>query len=131
MSKVNLADKINWLFENIRHPSGREYRYEEVEAATAENGRKITISYLSKLRRGEQNNPNWTVIRSLAQFFNVPVTYFYDETLSKDYLDQLKLAASIDPQTRQIALRSGRLSPKKKQAILNLIELLAEDDTTS
>ena len=78
MEKIpqTLSDRVNWLFENIRPDDVHEYTYQEVENATRELGHPVTGTYIWKMRKGQAQKPNWLILRTLAQFFKVPITFF-------------------------------------------------------
>lgn len=123
-----IANRLDWLFKNILHPDGREYKYTEVQDATEKIGRKVTSSYIGKLRRGEQTNPAWDVVSILAQFFGVPITFFFQEKIDEAELERFKIAATIqDENVQEIALYAGRLSTERKQAILEVLKSMVSD----
>ena len=124
---MDFAERLNWLFENVLNDEGRPYRNSDVTRGTAKIGRKVSTTYLSKLRNGEQSNPNWQVVRVLAEFFDVPITFFYEETLSDSYKESLKVAKLLDTDevSREIATRSVALNKVSKQAILQIITQLS------
>ena len=89
-----ISSKLSWLFENVLHPSGREYKYTEIEELTEQAGRKVAASYVGKLRRGEQENPAWDVVRVLAKVFGAPISFFF-EKLSDEEMQNIKIANAI------------------------------------
>lgn len=121
--KGTIAERLDWLFTNIRHPSGREYMYLEIQSATEEKGRKVAASYIGKLRRGEKDSPAWDIVDVLAQVFNVPITFFYTHTLNEEYLERIKIATAIQVNgVGEIALRAKQLNPDQRKAILTVID---------
>jgi transcriptional regulator with XRE-family HTH domain len=72
MSK-SFAQKVDWLFEHRRTEQGRPYTYGQVQRAT---GNRITASYVWKLRTGAMSNPGLSALEALADFFEVPLSYF-------------------------------------------------------
>ena len=121
--KKLISEKLDWLFTNIHHPDGREYMYSEIQDETERRGRKITASYIGKLRRGEQENPAWDVISVLAQVFDVPITFFYQQQMNEDELERIKIAAILqEERVGEIALKARNLSPAQRQTILDVID---------
>ncbi len=76
----SLRTRINRLFEVHRpaHALDREYYNKEVVAACKSDGRDISESHLSELRRGVKENPTLRILEALAWFFQVRVGYFTD-----------------------------------------------------
>ena len=70
-----LSEKINWLFENIRNPNGKEYTYIEVEKGTAALGYRVSAPDLWNLRQGKSDNPSWLIVRGISQFFGFFIIY--------------------------------------------------------
>jgi hypothetical protein len=89
----SLAEKINWLFENLWPPE-RDMPQNYVEAAAtiqAVTGEDISSTTVWKLRTGRADNPQLKTLKALATFFNVPVGYFGDDDHSETLADQLAL----------------------------------------
>lgn len=117
---TKLADKIDQLFRTFVRPDGREYTYKEVERGT---GRAVTDAYIWKLRMGKASNPSYRILKALADFFQVPVTYFFEDDVSPEYLEELKLAAKLRQQNvAEIALRVADLDERGRQAVLEMVE---------
>ena len=68
-----LAERVDWLFRQIRPSDKSEYTYQEVEAGTKQLGYPVTGAYVWKMRKGKAEKPNWLILRSLARFFKVPI----------------------------------------------------------
>lgn len=77
--------RLNWLFETIRPavddngnrvPYSQARRFHNYELA-AHLG--VTPSYVSQLKKGKKPNPTVDVLRKIADFFDVPVTYFVSD----------------------------------------------------
>ncbi|RMH39083.1 MAG: XRE family transcriptional regulator [Gammaproteobacteria bacterium] len=117
---ADLAEKIDLLFRTFTRPDGREYTYKEVELGTQ---KAVTDAYVWKLRMGQATNPSYRVLRALAAFFQVPLTYFFEDDLSPEYLEDLKLAAALrDSQVAEIALRVADLDERGLQAVREMVE---------
>jgi len=115
-----LAEKIDLLFKTFRKPDGSQYTYQEVEEGT---GKAITGAYVWKLRTGKAENPSYKVLKVLSDFFEVPVSFFFEEEVSEEYLQNLKLATQLrEAGVQHIALRAGDLDEAGKRAVLEMIE---------
>jgi len=69
-----MASLLDHLFKTHRRSDHKEYTYQEVEAATEQ---RLTASYVRKVRAGIITNPGRDALLDFAQFFNVPITYFF------------------------------------------------------
>jgi len=117
---TDIAEKLDCLFQEFTNPQGKEYTYQEIEEGT---GRAVTSTYVWKLRTGKANNPGFRVLKALSEFFQIPVSYFFDDDISPDYLQEMKLASQLRKQgVAQIALRASALDARGQQAVLEMIE---------
>ena len=117
---TDIAEKLDCLFQEFKNPQGKEYTYQEIEEGT---GRAVTSTYVWKLRTGKASNPGFRVLKALSEFFQVPVSYFFEDDVSPDYLQEMKLASQLRKQgVAQIALRASDLDARGQQAVLEMIE---------
>jgi ESX-1-secreted protein regulator len=124
MAHPTLAEKIDRLFKAV-HPAGRrEYSYEEVSRGIRARGiTTMSDSLLWELRTGKKDNPKMRQIEALADFFGVPVTYFFDTADSAQLYEQIEsLPIALDSDVRRIALRAADLSPESRAVIGEMIE---------
>ncbi|WP_432522988.1 helix-turn-helix domain-containing protein [Kineococcus sp. SYSU DK006] len=88
----SIAQRLDLLFE-YAHPADRgPYTVEEVAAALTERGDKVAASYIYALRSGAKDNPTVNRLRALADFFGVPVTYFFEEQSREEIAAALEMA---------------------------------------
>ena len=125
-STGTLADKINRLFEVVRRPDREQYRNEEVATACREaTGESFSATYLWQLRTGRRVNPTKRHLEALAQFFQVPPAYFFDDEQGDRIAEELELLGALrDSAVRQIALRAVTLSPEGLDTISDMIEAI-------
>ncbi len=119
-----LAQKLDHLFATVR-PGGRgEYTHEEVATAIARaGGPTISATYIWQLRRGLRDNPTKKHLEVLAQFFGVPVTYFFDDQAAEQVDAELEVLSALrDASVRDIALRAAGLSTEGLGLITEMIE---------
>ena len=120
----SLAEKLERLYQTV-HPAGRPpFSNAEVAAALQrEGGPTVSATYLWQLRRGLRANPTKAHLETLARYFGVSPSYFFDESSSADIDGQLALLAVMrDARVRAIALRSSGLSEESLQAIQGMVE---------
>lgn len=123
-----IAAKIEYLFNTVRRPDGREYTYDEIERGT--QGR-VSRSYVWKLRNGRSQNPSLDVIEALAEFFHVPPEFFF--SLDNDAEDAQRDAALVaallhDPAARRLAEAARGMTPTAVRIVLGLIAALRPID---
>ena len=121
--EATLAEKLDRLFSTM-HPRGRgEYTYEEVAEGIRQRGGSISASYIWMLRKGQQTNPSKGHLEALADFFGVPVSYFFDQTVADRVDAQLELLAAMrEAGVQEIALRVSELTPEGRRAIAAMIK---------
>ncbi|HET8628985.1 MAG TPA: hypothetical protein VFL91_16305 [Thermomicrobiales bacterium] len=121
-ARETLAQKLDHLFA-LSHPRDRgEYTYEEVASEIRRRGTPLSASYLWMLRKGQQDNPSKRHLEALADFFGVPIQYFFDADVAKEVDAELELLAAVrDAGVREIALRAAELTPAGRRVIAELI----------
>ncbi len=121
---TTLAERVDRLFQEFRRPDGREYSYLDVERGTQPT---VTGAYVWKLRTGRATNPGYRVLKALSDFFQVPVTYFFQDELADSEMAALKLAARLQRESvAQLALRASELDEQALEMLLTLVEYLRQ-----
>lgn len=126
VASLTLADKLDRCFRTM-HPADRgEWTYREVSAEIAKTGVSVSPSYIWQLRKGQRDNPTVRQIQAIADFFHIPITYFFGPPEEVDQLDaQMTLVRAMrDHKVRDLALRASELSPAGIRAIANIIDEL-------
>ena len=129
-----LADKVNWLIDRA-HPAGRRpFSNNEVAALIKDvTGEEVSYTTIWKLRNGQAQNPQKRLIEALARTFGVPPAFFFDDFNEQAELlrEQVELLALVrDARISSAQLRAIlELSPQARQAITDLVEATARDDT--
>lgn len=122
-----LAEKIDRLFRVVRRPNREQFSHEEVARACREaTGETFSATYLWQLRTGRRDNPTKRHLEALAQFFRVPVAYFFDDDQGAAITAELELLGALrDAGVRNMALRAVNLSPEGIDTISEMIDVLA------
>jgi transcriptional regulator with XRE-family HTH domain len=122
-----LAEKIDTLFQVVRRPNREQFSHEEVAKACREaTGESFSATYLWQLRTGRRDNPTKRHLEALAQFFHVPVAYFFAEDESLAIAKELELLGALrDADVRSIALRAVTLSPEGISTVNDMIDVIA------
>ncbi|MFE0025500.1 XRE family transcriptional regulator [Amycolatopsis sp. NPDC059021] len=125
-SERTLAAKLNHLYSMKRRPNGREYSNQYVADAAVATGLVKTCSqaYLWQLRNGTKDNPTTDLLKALAAFFEVPVSYFVDDEVAERVDRQLAgdHDASTSHDIQLIAARAGKLSAAGRQQVRDLVD---------
>lgn len=121
---ISLAQRIDALFRTARrqgHPG--EYTYEQVATAIAKRGGPtISASYLYMLRRGIRDNPTKHHLEALADFFAMPVSYFFDtDEATTLTADPAALAAISRPELADLVVRAATLPPETLETVSQLL----------
>jgi transcriptional regulator with XRE-family HTH domain len=72
-------ERLAYLFAAVHAPDARPYSCPEVARGVAAVGGSVSAVYLKKLLSGERGEPTLRVLRGLADFFAVPLSFFLDE----------------------------------------------------
>ncbi|MFH0246164.1 helix-turn-helix domain-containing protein [Streptomyces sp. HK10] len=124
----SLAQRLTHLFESI-YPKGRgPYSTQEVaEALQKRGGPTVSGTYIWQLKTGRRDNPTKRHLEALAQFFGVPVAYFFDDELAERLGEELKTLQLLrDGGVQQVALRAVGLSSKSMDTVLAMIDRVRE-----
>jgi transcriptional regulator with XRE-family HTH domain len=116
--------RLEHLFRTIRAPDGCEYTYRQVADGIEQLvGYKTSPSYLQVLRTGVKVNPSIKHLHGLCAFFGVPIEYFFDEDVARQFDAQLELAAALrDPAVRELATRAVGLSGEALAPLTAMVE---------
>ena len=128
-ARDTVSAKIDHLFGTVRRTDGREYTYDDVERGT---GGRVSRSYVWKLRHGRNCNPSLDVLEALAEFFDVPPSYFFGPQLEDDRRarETAEIAALLrDPAARAVAERARGLGDRALEAVTDLISHLKALDS--
>jgi transcriptional regulator with XRE-family HTH domain len=112
-----VAEQLRLLFETILHPDGRPYTLSEVSEQTG-----ISLATISQLRNGKIKNPQLGTLRSLCQFFGVPLRYFETRAVEECYAILAEDRGQPTLEINEIAFRATSLSPKSQRDILTIIK---------
>ena len=123
-----LAEKTEWLFQNVRDPAdGQPYSNARIAAKIEQcmPGFSVTATTIWNIRTGKSENPSWRLIEGLAKAFGVSPLYFSeeDETEAQRTQDEWALLAALrDATVRQLALRAQGMTPESLATVLELVE---------
>jgi transcriptional regulator with XRE-family HTH domain len=124
----SLAEKTEWLFQNVRDPAdGQLYSNARIAAKIEEcmPGFTVTATTIWNIRTGKSENPSWRLIEGLAKAFGVSPLYFSedDESSAKQTQEELALLAALrDSSVRQLALRAHGMTSASLETVLELVE---------
>lgn len=126
----NLARRLNALFLTVGQQAGTEPGYQVVvDTMASDGGPSISSTYLYMLRTGRRDNPRVDVVRALAEYFHVPMSYLLDTEQEDRGAEQWTLyralqQAELLPLVRQLQM----LSPASREALRLLLDRLAPSD---
>lgn len=117
------AAKLRKLFDVVPRSAeegGGKYAVSEVAAGVG-----VSRQHLYDLLSGKKTRPAWDLVTRLAEFFGVSVVYFGNDEAAERYSQQLDLLAALGKaDVKDIALRSGQLSPEHRGVLIGLLEQL-------
>ena len=124
-----LAEKTEWLFQNVRNPEDDQPYSNARIAAKIErlSGFSVTPTTVWNIRTGKSENPSWRLIEGLARAFGISPLYFTDDEAAQQTQEELALLAALrDAGVRNLALRAQGLSPQSLATVRDLIERVRE-----
>jgi len=118
----DFAARLDYLWNTRLAPRGTPYTLREVHEGT---GRKLSISYLSLLRKGGVAAPSGEKLQALANFWKVPITFFTvervpDELAGSDISPELREALR-NPLVQELALRAAHMGREEWELVLHMM----------
>jgi len=125
-----LAERLNHLFASTASLRGRCASNNEVAADIKAAHPEVRVSgaYLSALRSGKRSQPSVKLLRALADYFNVSMSYFTephhsDATAPTADRDTAELAAQLNELgVRRIALRAVGLNQDSLSTVTAVLD---------
>jgi len=126
----HLAERLNLLFAHVPRTGGSElYSNDRAASDLAAAGISVTTGYLRQLRSGKRRNPTARLLAGIAQLFEVPITYFFDDDQADKITAQLQALTRLRAAgVRGIVARSGDLTAADLNALAPLLEQIRQLD---
>jgi transcriptional regulator with XRE-family HTH domain len=128
----SFAERLGHLIATVHPPDRKPYSYREIASGVAEQtGVTMSATHVQQLVVGARKDPKRSHIQALAQFFGVPVTYFFDDDVAGQVDRQVEdVVAWRDSEARNLAQRAMRLSPRDRETVTALLDQLGSYDDT-
>lgn len=134
--RLTMAEKLGHLL-TLRAELGDDGKpsYKKLAAEiAAQSGETFSGAYLWQLHRGERTNPTLRHLTALAAYFRVPVSYFTDDDLAREMIEEEDLArreldkSMTEAGVSAVYLRGdlAALSPEGKRMAAEMIRRLRE-----
>jgi transcriptional regulator with XRE-family HTH domain len=109
--------------ESIRRPDGKMYTLEEIaEGVRSYTGDTCSKQYIGDLLSGKYTAPTQPKIEGIAHFFGLPPSYFFNDPLSVQMEEDLKLGAALrEAGVHGIAARMLEVDPAKRNALMEIL----------
>ncbi|MBE1494676.1 transcriptional regulator with XRE-family HTH domain [Amycolatopsis lexingtonensis] len=126
----SFAERLAHLIATVHPPDRKPYSYREIATGVADQtGVSMSATHVQQLAVGARKDPKRSHIQALAQFFGVPVTYFFDEEVAGQVDQQVEdVVAWRDTEARNLAQRAMRLSPRDRETVTALLDQLSSYD---
>ncbi|WP_410586911.1 XRE family transcriptional regulator [Amycolatopsis sp. lyj-23] len=126
----SFAERLAHLIATVHPPDRKPYSYREIAHGVAEHtGVTMSATHVQQLAVGARKDPKRSHIQALAQFFGVPVTYFFDDEVAGQVDRQVEdVIAWRDSEARTLAQRAMRLSPRDRETVTALLDQLGSYD---
>ncbi|MEU8639968.1 XRE family transcriptional regulator [Amycolatopsis sp. NPDC048633] len=128
----SFAERLAHLIATVHPPDRKPYSYREIAHGVAEQtGVTMSATHVQQLAVGARKDPKRSHIQALAQFFGVPVTYFFDDAVAGQVDRQVgDVVAWRDSEARNLAQRAMQLTPRDRETVTALLDQLAGYDET-
>ncbi len=128
----SFAERLAHLIATVHPPDRKPYSYREIATGVADRtGVSMSATHVQQLAVGARKDPKRSHIQALAQFFGVPVTYFFDDEVAGRIDNQVEdVVAWRDTEARTLAQRAMRLSPRDRETVTALLDQLGSYDET-
>ncbi|NBH10435.1 XRE family transcriptional regulator [Amycolatopsis sp. SID8362] len=128
----SFAERLAHLIATVHPPDRKPYSYREIATGVADQtGVSMSATHVQQLAVGARKDPKRSHIQALAQFFGVPVTYFFDDEVAGQVDQQVEdVVAWRDAEARTLAQRAMRLSPRDRETVTALLDQLSSYDDT-
>jgi transcriptional regulator with XRE-family HTH domain len=128
----SFAERLGHLIATVHPPDRKPYSYREIASGVAEQtGVTMSATHVQQLAVGARKDPKRSHIQALAQFFGVPVTYFFDDEVAGQVDRQVEdVVAWRDSEARNLAQRAMLLSPRDRETVTALLDQLGSYDDT-
>ncbi|WP_406731688.1 XRE family transcriptional regulator [Streptomyces sp. NBC_01794] len=119
-------ERLNTLFETVHPPDRGPYSNQEIaELLRERGGATLSHVYLWQLRTGRRDNPTRRHLEALADFFGVPVAYFFDDATADRVVAELAFVRQLrETGVQRVAMRVAGLSPQSMEQLLATVEQL-------
>lgn len=124
----HLAQRLNALFARIPPPNSRQlYTNERAAKEITTAGVRVTGTHLSLMRSGKRDNPSARLLAAIADLFDVPITYFFDEDQARNIDSELAVLAGLrDADVRGILTRAADLSESSRANLGSVLNRIME-----
>ena len=120
-----IAERLRHLLDTYRRPNGKPWSIRQIVARLHTQGHPaITRNIITALVNGTVTDPKSSHLLALADFFQVPVTYFFEPQDAVAEEEALISLAMQDTQIRRIVVETARLSAAGQTNIVKLYPLV-------
>lgn len=117
------TERLTTARETIRRPDGKMYTLEEIaEGVRCYTGDTCSKQYIGDLLSGKYTAPTQPKIEGIAHFFGLPPSYFFNDALSRQMQEDLRLGAALrEAGVHGLAARMLDVDPANRDAVLKML----------
>lgn len=126
----SFAEKLTTAREAIRRPDGKMYTLEEIaEGVRSYTGDTCSKQYIGDLLSGKYTAPTQPKIEGLAHFLGLPPSYFFNDVLSRQMQEDLRLGAALrEAGVQGIAARMLDVDPANRDVLMRMLNEIQQRD---
>jgi transcriptional regulator with XRE-family HTH domain len=127
------AARLATARETIRRPDGKVYTLEEIaEGVRTYTGDTCSKQYIGDLLSGKYTAPTKPKIEGIAHVFGLPPSYFFNDALSEQMQEDLKLGAALrEAGIRRLAARMLEVEPAGRETLREMLNEIHHRETVA
>lgn len=127
------AERLKTARDTIRRPDGRIYTLEEIaEGVRSHTGDTCSKQYIGDLLSGKYTAPTKGKIEGIAHVFGLPPSYFFNDALSVQMQEDLKLGAALrEAGVRGLAARMLDVEPNNRETLMKILNEIQDRESAA
>lgn len=117
-----LSAKLAWCMSHRLDPDGDPWTDASLSVALTKRGIKVSVAFISSLRRGTRENTSFPVLAGFSQVFDVPLQFWSDERVARVVMTPRELPPGLADELDELSRRD----PEELAAVLSLASRLLQ-----
>lgn len=118
-----LGAKLSWCMAHRLDPDGDRWTDASLAVALTKTGVKVSVTFISSLRRGIKENASFPVLAGFSRVFGVPLQFWIDERVARVVMEPKELPQKLAKELDELS----RSDPEELAAVLDLASRLLQE----